>query len=846
MNPIGRISVSTIVPDGLSGLLELSRNYWWAWNYEALELYKSIDPTLWEETGANPAAFLRKVSKNTLVDLQKDPDFMKRYNHTMNKYNEYMNRTDTWFNENYPEFKSNSVAYFSAEYGLNENLPIYSGGLGVLSGDHLKSASDLGIPFTAVGIFYKQGYFNQHINSEGIQHTEYTTLSVENLGISPVLDSKGDKLLISVEFPGRTVYAALWIAKVGRVNLYLLDTDVPQNSEHDREITARLYGGSTETRIQQEIILGIGGVRALRALGLEPSVYHINEGHSAFLSFELIRIYMQEHHLNFKEACKAVSSSVIFTTHTPVPAGIDVFPHDLIDAYFTSFRESLGISRDDFMALGRDFGNPCGFNMAVLAMNLSSRINGVSRLHGEVTRKMFNHLWPGVPHDEVPVTHVTNGIHTLSWLSAPLKKLFDSYLPHGWERNISDAEMWDRIDDIPDELLWKEHLYLKSELFKYIHNSTAIDSCRVISPDILTIGFSRRFATYKRAALIFRNINRIKKLLNMEGMPMQIIFAGKAHPADKPAQDVIKQINDIARQEGFTGKVFLLENYNISLARRLVQGVDVWLNNPRRPLEASGTSGQKACINGVLNLSILDGWWPEGYNGKNGWAIGTEKTYENEYLQDDADSESLYSILENSLVPLYYERNDKGIPTGWVRMMKESIKSLGAYFSTHRMVQDYTSKLYVPSMKRANAYNADSFAIVRKLTDWEQTVRSKWYKVSIAGNKPGTSSGNISVLSGEEISLEATVNLGGLKPEDAAVELYFGKLDSSGQFIGGFNVPMQKVEEIAPETFKYRAYVSFDEGSEYGYSFRILPFSEYYSDKFELRLVKWAEGFNSN
>jgi len=845
MNPIGRISVTTIVPDSLSGLLELSKNYWWTWNYEAPELFKSIDPDLWEETGGNPVVFLQRISKRKLNDLQSDPDFMKRYNYVMNKFNDYMNRPDTWFNENFPEFASNSVAYFSAEYGLNENLPIYSGGLGVLSGDHCKSASDLGIPVTAVGLFYRQGYFNQTINEEGIQGTEYSTLPVESLGIAPVLDSNGDKLLIPVQFPGRTVYAAVWLAKIGRVNLYLLDSDVPQNSEPDREITARLYGGSTETRIQQEILLGIGGVRALRAMGVKPTVFHLNEGHSAFLGFELIRMHMQDHGLNFKEACRAVSASMIFTTHTPVPAGIDVFPHSLMDTYFTTFRESLGISRDEFLALGHDFGNPCGFNMAVLAMNLSSSINGVSRLHGEVTRMMFGNLWQGVPQDEVPVTHVTNGIHTLSWLSPPMKKLFDRYLPEGWEKNISNAQVWEGIDNIPDELLWETHLDLKRELLKYVYNNDTSDSCRVVNPDVLTIGFSRRFATYKRAALIFRNINRIKKIFNIEGRPIQIIFAGKAHPADKPAQDIIKHISDFAKQEGFEGKVFLLENYNIGLARLLVQGSDVWLNNPRRPLEASGTSGQKACINGVLNLSILDGWWPEGYNGKNGWAIGSEKQYENEAVQDEADSESLYSLLENSIIPLYYERDEKGIPHGWVRMMKESIKSLAHYFSTHRMVQEYTSKLYIPSMKRVKTYSAANYETVRQLTEWEQTVRSRWYKVSIAGNRPGTASGNISVFAGEEVNLDATVNLGGLAPEDVSVELYFGRLDGSGQIREGSHVTMQIVGEIAPGTYIYRASVTFEEGYEYGYNFRVLPVSPHYSDKFELRLVKWAEGFNN-
>ena len=846
MKPIGRIVVPTMIPERLKKLSDIAYNFWWSWNPEALDLFKAVDSSLWDNTGANPVAFLRRVGSRKLEEMANNRDFYNAYDTVVKKFDDYMNDQNTWFQKTYPEQKGRSIAYFSAEYGLNETLPIYSGGLGVLSGDHCKSASDLGIPFTAIGLFYRQGYFNQLIGSDGIQQTAYSTLNINDLAIKPVLDGNGEKILISVDLPGRVVYASIWLVKVGRVNLYLLDSDVPNNSDHDRAITARLYGGDGDTRIQQEILLGIGGVRALEALGIRPSIYHMNEGHSGFLTFELIRKWMQNDHLSYKEALEMVNASCVFTIHTPVPAGIDVFSHDAIDMYFTPFRSIFGISREEFMALGTDSGNPYGFNMASMAMKMTSGRNGVSKLHGEVTRRMFRYLWPGVPDNEVPITHVTNGIHTMTWLSRPYRDLFNKYLASGWDDRIEQMGFWRAIDSIPDEEFWEKHMRKKEEMAEYVNNrirqgaisDSGSKPCATINPAALTIGFSRRFATYKRAALIFRNINRIRKILNLEDMPVQIIFAGKAHPADKPAQDVIKFINDISEKEGFEGKVVLLENYNIALARRLVQSVDVWLNNPRMPLEASGTSGQKAGLNGVINLSVLDGWWREGYNGNNGWAIGSETVYQNEMYQDNADSDSLYEILENSLIPLYYDRNEKGIPVKWVQVMKESVKSLASRFSTHRMLQDYASKLYMPAMIRASNILQQDCMLLRQLVEWKSKIYDNWQAVNI---EAGDVTGRIHKEVGEIVYPEVVVSLGGLSPEDVTVEFYYTVEDAGEELCKGEFLTLNLSEEISPGTYKYKGELCLADSGEYNYSFRILPSHPLLSDKFDLRLVKWAD-----
>lgn len=867
MKPVGRISVPSVIPARLGRLGDIAGNLWWSWNCEATEMFRTIDPVLWTNTGSNPLSFLKRVDSSKLEALAADRDFLDAYDSVVNKFDEYMNNKDTWFNRTYPDKNGHMIAYFSAEYGLNETLPIYSGGLGVLSGDHCKSASDLGIPFTGIGLFYRQGYFNQQINCEGIQETSFSTLNISEMPVSQVVDAKGDPILISVDFPGRTVYASIWHIKVGKINLYLLDSDVPANIEHDRYITARLYGGDHDTRIQQEILLGIGGVRALDALGIQPAVYHMNEGHSAFLCFEVIKKFIRRYNISFFEAKELLSSSSVFTIHTPVPAGIDVFYHDAMDMYFTAYRESLGISRDEFLSFGREDGNPFGFNMAVMAMRMASGRNGVSKLHGAVTRRMFNHLWPGVPEHEVPITHVTNGIHTLTWLSQSFRKLFDNYLPKGWENRLYERDAWKMIENIPDEELWKAHASLKESMAAYVNSriragymaSNAVKPCRTLDPEALTIGFSRRFATYKRASLIFRDIERIRKLLNKPNAPVQIIFAGKAHPADKPAQDIIKYINDISEKEGFEGKVVLLENYNISLARRLVQSVDVWLNNPRMPLEASGTSGQKAGLNGVLNFSVLDGWWREGYNGMNGWAIGSETVYPNEFCQDNADSESMYEVLEKSLVPLYYDRDEKGIPKGWVKMMKESIISLAAYFSTHRMLQDYTEKLYMPAMKKACCFSTTGqidCQLVIQLAQWKKHIIDNWNGVSIRGagcraasqsgaggdaGSPVTACCDVQSVPGTEITMDSAVYLGSLQPGDVTVELYYGCINENGDIINGMHKTMQMAADNGGGNYRYTTSLVLANGGEYGYQYRVLPSHPLLTDKFELRLVKWAE-----
>ena len=850
MKSLGTITIKTVIPEKLSRLSDIAYNFWWTWNFEAADLFKAIAPNLWDKLGANPVALLNRVSVQRLEALTADTAFMESYSMVVNKFDNYMNSSDTWFSRNYPDHSNDKIAYFSAEFGLNETLPVYSGGLGVLSGDHCKSASDLGLPFTAIGLFYRQGYFNQTINSDGVQETSYSTLNIDDLAMRPVCSNDGTRILIGVDLPERVVYAQLWQVNVGRIKLFLIDSDIPQNSEPDRQITARLYGGDGNTRIQQEILLGIGGIKALDVLGINASVYHMNEGHSAFLGFELIRNFMQKHNLSFAEAREAVASSSVFTIHTPVPAGIDVFSHDSMDYYFTKFREELGISREDFLALGYNSSNSSSFNMASLAMTLAAKRNGVSMLHGAVTRHMFSNMWPNVPIDEVPITHVTNGIHTLTWLSPKLKRLYNEYLDNKWESRISEAEVWNDIDRIPDERLWEEHLSLKSDMSQYIscschkhierrtNSSTNTVNLTNTDSDILTIGFSRRFATYKRASLIFRDINRIKKLLNIKDMPVRLIFAGKAHPADRPGQDIIKFIGDVAKQEGFEGKVILLENYNMALARKLVQSVDIWLNNPRMPMEASGTSGQKACINGVLNLSILDGWWREGFNGKNGWAIGSDTVINDEYVQDNYDSQSLYDLLEKEVIPLYYDRNDKGIPVKWIKMMKESVKSLAWVYSTQRMVQEYTTRMYVPSMSRASIMAADGFKALRQLEQWKQSVYENWQQISIALSD--TNKNNMDAFSGEELKLEAIVSLGGVKPEDVTVELYYVPADESENINLGNFVTMSCTGEQAPGIYSYTAAFTISTGGIYSYNLRVLPANKYLSDKFALRLVKWS------
>lgn len=851
MYKYGKIKVSTTLPEKLLGLRDISKNLWWSWNSEAIDLFREIDLALWEKLNRNPVRFLQEISLKKLEEKLSDNEFMNNYNKVLKNFYDYLNEEDTWFNHNYPDYKNEQIIYFSAEYGLHEVLPVYSGGLGVLSGDHCKTASDLGLPFTAIGLFYKQGYFDQHINAEGWQETRFTNLNYSQLPVSPVYNADGQPLTIYVELSGRVVYARIWCINIGRVKLYLMDTDVPENNQYDRALTNRLYGGDKETRIQQEILLGIGGIRTLDALGIKGTVYHMNEGHSAFMALELARKLVMEKNMPFREAKEIVYSSSVFTTHTPVPAGNDIFPLDMIDRYFSNYWVQLGLQRNEFISLGLKPDEPNVFNMAVLALNMSGRKNGVSKLHGAVSRNIFNAVWPEIPEEEVPVTHVTNGIHTMTWLAPGFKYIFDKYLPSDWQNRLYDPSVWEEINNIPDEEIWKTHNALKTKMIRFItdrlkkqylqngiplHEVNELDS--MLDTQALTIGFARRFATYKRANLIFRDLARIEKILNNKSMPVQIIFAGKAHPADHPAHQVIKNIHDIARSAGFKGKIFLVENYNMTVARHLVQGVDVWMNNPRRPLEASGTSSQKACINGVLNFSILDGWWCEGYNGMNGWIIGDDTPFDNEQHQDDYDSKSLYETLEHEIIPLYFNR-ENGIPVGWIKRMKESIKSLAPVYSTHRMVKDYTESMYIPAIIRNIKIRESKYEFIHTLADWKQYIERGWPQVSIIANQDIHGLVDHNMFSGQELNLNVTVQLSTLKPEDVRVEVYYGPLGQEG-IINGSSVEMRVARQTDASTYCYEATICLLDGGEYGYSFRVLPHHPNLMNKFDLPLIKWA------
>jgi starch phosphorylase len=701
------------LPRRIRRLGELAYNLWWTWNYDSQRLFSKIDAELWERMYHNPIRFLRQVQRARLNAVTHDRYYLEFYDRQLKAFDNYMNPSETWCLRNHPECANHPIAYFSTEFGLHETLPIYAGGLGVLSGDHLKGASDLGLPLIAVSFLYTHGYFTQHITEDGWQEARYIRLKFEELPVVPVVDEDGNQATISVELPGREVVAQIWVIRVGRVRLYLLDTDVDENSPADQELTARLYSSDLDLRISQEIILGVGGVRTLRLLGYNPSAWHLNEGHSAFLNLERAREMVKAGH-EFDEAIEHIKSSTVFTTHTPVPAGNDEFPVWLMEKYFSNLWPDLGLDREHFMSLARH-QNPWGdtFSMPILALRLSQWSNGVSELHGQVARKMWHFLWPDRRLDNVPITHITNGVHSSTWLARRLRHLFDRYLGRDWMEHLDDPQIWEGVANIPDAELWTVRRHLKRKLVAYmrerardqwlkegVHPVQVVADGVLLDPYALTIGFARRFATYKRANLILRDLDRLLDIVNRPNMPVQIIFAGKAHPADEPGKLLIQEVYRIVKKAENGGRLVFLEDYDMNLARYLIQGVDVWLNTPRRPHEASGTSGMKAGMNGVLNFSVLDGWWREGYNGTNGWAIGEDMDYDDPDEQDAADSESLYEILENQIIPMYYrERSSDGLPGDWIARMKDSIRTISPQFSIRRMVKEYGERMYLPAMQ---------------------------------------------------------------------------------------------------------------------------------------------------
>lgn len=698
----------TPTPERIARLRDLAYNLWWSWHPEAEELYRQIDPDLWELVYHNPIGFLREVRQRRLNEAAANPHYLQQFDAVMAKFDAYVHAQETWFTRHYPDVKGETIAYFSAEFGLHESLPIYSGGLGILSGDHTKESSDMGLPFVTVGFIYPQGYFRQRLDHSGWQFADYHKLNFADVAAQPALTPEGEEVVVEVELPGRTIYAKVYRVQVGRTPLFLMDTDIHPNSPKDRELSARLYGGDQEMRVSQELVLGIGGVRALRKLGINPTVWHMNEGHSAFLVLELVREKVLQG-TPFAQAVEEVRAHSIFTTHTPVPAGNDAFPFEMIEKFFVNYWPQLGISHDEFMNLARqDQSWGPTFAMTVLALRMSEGHNGVSKLHGHVARGMWNWLYPGKGQNDVPIGYVTNGVHTASWLAPELRTMFDSYLGSDWEDRLDDPNTWKALGNVSNSVLWDVRRQLKHRLIHFIRDRVRLRAARMdqqVSVDhlldehALTLGFARRFATYKRATLIFRDLERLKAILNRHDRPVQIVFAGKAHPADNPGKHFIQDIYQLSLQPGLAGKIVFLEEYDIAVGRALVQGVDVWLNNPRRPYEASGTSGQKASLNGAPNASILDGWWPEGYNGKNGWAIGEEREYTNQDEQDWNDAQSLYHILEQQIVPAYYDNRDAaGVPNRWMEIAKESIMSCAPMFSTRRMLADYTEKYYMPAM----------------------------------------------------------------------------------------------------------------------------------------------------
>ena len=693
-------------------LWSLARNLWWCWDHDCTSLFRDLNPTRWRQLNQNPISLLSEIPLGDLERRATELALHSRINYVYRRQQEYLNADHTWGAGHAGVLRPRPVAYFSAEFGLHESLPIYSGGLGVLAGDHIKSASDLDIPLVGIGLFYGQGYFLQRLNQSGWQCEEYLQTDVNQLPMQPAIGQNGEPVVVEIQTRGSAIRAKVWRVKVGRCDLLLLDSNVAGNAPEDLETTSRLYGGDARTRIRQELLLGVGGFRALKAMGISPGVLHLNEGHSGFAVFEAIRSRMQEEGIDFNQAASQIPREVLFTTHTPVPAGHDRFNQDLIEEHLGPLRDQLGISHDNLMGFGREYPTDHGelFCMTVLGLKLSRRVNAVSSLHGEVSRAMWKCLYPGKPEDAVPIGHITNGVHVPSWLAPQMCRLYDRHLGVGWQNHSGSAKTWEAIETVDDGELWETHLSLKSQMLEFVRRrareqaerrsepqETLHKLSKVLSPDALTIGFARRFATYKRANLVLADIQRLAAMVNDPKRPVQFVFAGKAHPHDEPGKRVLQQIAEMMRNPKFADKFVFVEDYDINVGRHLVQGVDVWLNNPRRPLEASGTSGQKVVLNGGLNLSVLDGWWAEAYDGLNGFAIGGGRTHSNFDIHDSRDGEDLYRVLRDELIPLYYSRDRDGLPRGWISRMKRTIRTLGWRFNADRMVMDYTLKGYVPA-----------------------------------------------------------------------------------------------------------------------------------------------------
>jgi len=845
---IETFKVDPQIPEPLKPLEEIAHNLWLSWNYDAVRLFTRLDYDLWMQSRQNPTRLLGMIPQERYEQLANDDSFLAGLKSVYEKFMAYRDG-ETW----YAGGTEDTVAYFSMEYGLDVSLPIYSGGLGVLSGDHMKSSSDLGLPLVGVGLLYRQGYFQQYLNADGYQQESYPENDWYNMPVTICRDKDRAPLRITVQIGETIVIAQVWEAKIGRSSLYLLDTNIEENAEPYRSITATLYGGTKETRIQQEILLGIGGIRALRALGINPAVTHMNEGHSAFLGIERIRELMRSEKLSLREAIEALRPSNIFTTHTPVPAGNERFAPDLMEKYFPSITDGLGIDWHDFMALGRE--NPEDeqehFCMTVLALRLSAYNNAVSALHGEVSRSMWKSIWPGLPEAEVPITSITNGVHVRTWLSRDMLDLLDRYFGPRFYDEPTYLEIWNRIDRVSDEELWRTHERRKERLValarqrlkdqyrrRGISGSQLISADEVLSPYALTISFARRFATYKRATLLFRDPDRLYKLLTDNDRPVQLIFSGKAHPHDVPGKNLIKEIVHFAAQPEIRSKIVFLENYDIGIAKYLVSGSDLWLNTPRRPMEASGTSGMKAAINGVLNCSILDGWWAEGYDPSLGWAIGSGEEYSDEVEQDEIESQILYNLLEQEIIPAYFERGRDGLPREWISRMKLTMRELGRRFSSTRMLMEYAERMYLPALANHKQMVNDKFASVKDLAKYLESMDGAWNSISVI-SPPRLPDRDLKV--GDTMELTADVHLGSMKPDGVCVEIYHGTMNNTGEIEPASRVEMMHAGAIdQPNVHRFTAVVKCERAGRQGLAIRVLPKHPALANEFVPGYVIWG------
>lgn len=817
------------LPDSLKALDELSTNMWFTWNWDAIMMFVGIDEELWHRSHRNPKWILGTLAPERLEALSKDSNFLGRLGEIQKKFEDYMSYKDTWFAKNSAqEDKDMHVAYFSMEYGIGEGLPIYSGGLGMLSGDHLKSASDLGMPLVGVGLLYKKGYVQQVLNRDNWQTERYPENDWYNMPVQIVKDPHGKPLRVEVDLAGEKVKVGVWKVPVGRGSLFLLDTNLPENSPAARTITEQLYGGDRENRIRQEIVLGIGGARALEAMGIHSTVFHVNEGHSAFLLFERIRQLMSGRGLSFSEAREIVWSSSVFTTHTPVMAGNEYFDFELVRKYFEHYAKEIGLTFPEFLELGKEEHTSMGFCMTVVAMRLCAFLNGVSLLHRDVSRDMWHKLWPGLPRHEIPIEGITNGVHTCSWISHEHHKLYSKSLAGG-HNGVPDSCDWQKITDIDDKEFWDTHMVRKQKLVKLVRERLKRQHLRlgadrtvlaeidgVLNPDYLTIGFARRFATYKRATLFMRDLERLLQLVTDENMPVQFVFAGKAHQADAHGKEFIKQVARLSLDKRFKNRIIFVEDYNMNVARYMVQGVDVWMNNPIRPLEASGTSGMKAVINGVMNLSVLDGWWPEGYSPDVGWAIGGTEAYNSDEERDYVEAESIYNHIKKMIAPLYYDRDAMGLPRGWIRMMKACVQKLVPHFNTNRMLREYYERFYVQAHRSSKKFADNSR--VAEVARWRRKLEENWPRVKAVTDqfKP-----EMEVRTGSHLQVNSVVWLGDLAPEDVDVQLYIGVVGEDGMFKEGRAVSM-KHEARMGEAYVYKGEIPCYKSGRHDFSVRVL------------------------